>query len=81
MKLHSVTAVSSGAVIRALDLENGPAREAESSYGFLRREPYQPELLGHCDAVPTLDELDGQLYVTAIDYFIQKVSLLFLAHL
>ncbi|KAJ9133270.1 Hsp70 family protein-like protein [Pleurostoma richardsiae] len=36
----TTTAVASGAVLRALNKENGPSRKARSSYGILRTEPY-----------------------------------------
>lgn len=36
----AVNAVSKGAILRALDKKNGPARFARSSYGLLRSEPW-----------------------------------------
>ncbi|RSL69654.1 hypothetical protein CEP54_002134 [Fusarium duplospermum] len=36
----AVNAVSQGAILRALDKKNGPARFARSSYGLLRSEPW-----------------------------------------
>ena len=46
-----------------------------SSYGFLRYEPYQPQIVeGHRSAEPILDPLDGELYLDVIDYFVLKVG-------
>ena len=60
--------------MRALNKAGGPTREAYSSYGFLRVEPFQPKLKpGHRGAKPFKDELDGELYIRAIDYFMTKV--------
>ncbi|RSM15778.1 hypothetical protein CDV31_004879 [Fusarium ambrosium] len=39
-KRMAVNAVSQGAILRALDKKNGPARFARSSYGLLRSEPW-----------------------------------------
>ncbi|KAJ5054792.1 uncharacterized protein L3040_001056 [Drepanopeziza brunnea f. sp. 'multigermtubi'] len=70
---ESVTAVASGAVLRALNKQQGPTREANSSFGFLRIEPYNPKyLVGHRRAKAERDEVDGEDYVTVIDYFIVK---------
>ncbi|RAL67075.1 hypothetical protein DID88_007855 [Monilinia fructigena] len=41
-KRKCITAVASGAVLRALDKKNGPERISQSSYGFLRHEPWEP---------------------------------------
>ncbi|TGO36697.1 hypothetical protein BHYA_0117g00210 [Botrytis hyacinthi] len=68
-----ITAVASGAVLRALDKKNGPERISQSSYGFLRHEPWQPRLYpGHERARPDESELDGEKYVATIDYFMVK---------
>jgi len=70
-----VTAVSVGAVLRAHNLDKGPKRVLQSSYGFLRTEPYEPEEYPeHSNATPFTSEMDGDLYVQTIDYFIKKVS-------
>ncbi|KAK6602224.1 hsp70 protein-like protein [Botrytis cinerea] len=70
-----ITAVASGAVLRALDKKNGPERISQSSYGFLRHEPWQPRLYsGHERAKPDESELDGEKYVATIDYFMIKGS-------
>ena len=72
---ESATTVASGAVLRALNKEKGPKRQAFSSYGFLRIEPYQPKICdGHKEAKSFTDELDGQDYVKVIEYFMVKVS-------
>ncbi|ESZ92420.1 hypothetical protein SBOR_7179 [Sclerotinia borealis F-4128] len=68
-----ITAVASGAVLRALDKKNGPERISQSSYGFLRHEPYDPqEYPGHKEAKTNENELDGEKYVATIDYFMIK---------
>ncbi|KAH7305661.1 hypothetical protein BKA65DRAFT_520707 [Rhexocercosporidium sp. MPI-PUGE-AT-0058] len=70
---ESVTAVASGAVLRALNKQQGPTRQVYSSFGFLRNEPYLPDdFEGHRLAKPFRDEIDGEEYVTAIDYFMVK---------
>ncbi|PVH73664.1 hypothetical protein DL98DRAFT_430923 [Cadophora sp. DSE1049] len=70
---ESVTAVASGAVLRALNKQQGPSRQAYSSFGFLRIEPYLPDNFeGHRSAKPVRDEIDGEDYVTVIDYFMVK---------
>lgn len=69
----SEIAVAHGAVLRALDKENGPTRFTESSYGFLRTEPYSKEI--HPDMRPMIDPLDGERYIKhTIDWLIKKVS-------
>ncbi len=76
----SVTAVASGAVLRALNKKNGPARHAECSYGFLGWEPLQE--LHHPDGDPghsynrnmaVFDPDDGETYIQVINYFMIKV--------
>lgn len=42
-----MTAVASGAVLRALNKQQGPSRQAYSSFGFLRIEPYPPFKVYH----------------------------------
>ena len=71
----SNAAVSSGAVLRALNKGKGPSRRAQSSYGFLRREPYQHLVCNaHSRATPKRDTLDGEQYVDVINYFMIKAS-------
>ncbi|TGO62414.1 hypothetical protein BOTNAR_0114g00130 [Botryotinia narcissicola] len=73
LQMNFITAVASGAVLRALDKKNGPERISQSSYGFLRHEPWQPRLYpGHERARPDESELDGEKYVATIDYFMVK---------
>ena len=77
-KYPSETAVASGAVLRALNKENGPARTTLSSYGFLRIEPYEPEVLhAHRNGVrPYHDPLDGKKYVkNTVDWLVKKVCI------
>ncbi|KAH8780522.1 hypothetical protein F5882DRAFT_451384 [Hyaloscypha sp. PMI_1271] len=70
-------AVSSGAVLRALNKKNGPRRFAQSSYGFLRREPFQPLLFkAHSQTTPKIDKVDGERYVDVINYFMRKSTLI-----
>ncbi|KUJ10151.1 uncharacterized protein LY89DRAFT_596900 [Mollisia scopiformis] len=72
-KKKSVAAVSAGAVLRALDKANGPPRVIQSSYGFLRREPIDPEIFeGHKHAYPSKDPNDGDWYVDVINYVLHK---------
>ena len=69
-----MTAVASGAVLRALNKQQGPSRQSYSSFGFLRIEPYLPESFeGHSLTTAVRDEVDGEDYVTVIDYFMVKV--------
>ncbi|RYP47954.1 hypothetical protein DL768_006109 [Monosporascus sp. mg162] len=68
-----VTAVASGAVLRALNKERGPERYARSSYGIIRSEPYkQYEEHELAKATPTMDKCDGDLYVNnTIDWVLK----------
>jgi hypothetical protein len=67
--------VAYGAVLRALDKENGPERIIQASYGFQRAEPYDPiSCVAHAETKPTRDKCDGELYVKdTIDWLIRKV--------
>ena len=65
-----------GAVLRALNKSNGPARVSLSSYGFLRTEPHEPDCIeAHREVKkPTYDPLDGKHYVkNTIDWLVKKV--------
>ncbi len=68
--------MSRGAVLRALDKEDGPSRVALSSYGFLRTEPHEPDVFpAHNEVRPTIDKLDGKRYVVhTIDWLVKKVG-------
>ncbi|RYP76031.1 hypothetical protein DL770_007309 [Monosporascus sp. CRB-9-2] len=68
-----VTAVASGAVLRALNKERGPERYARSSYGIIRSEPYKEhEEHELAKATPTMDKCDGELYVNnTIDWVLK----------
>ncbi|KAF4463869.1 hypothetical protein FALBO_9306 [Fusarium albosuccineum] len=71
-KEAAVNAVAKGAVLRALDKENGPDRLTKSSYGILRHERYmdRPE---HRGQRPVPNSLDGEKYVTdLIDWIIHR---------
>ncbi|TGO21604.1 hypothetical protein BPAE_0210g00090 [Botrytis paeoniae] len=80
---YPVTAVSCGAVLAALNKNNGPARRAQSSYGFFSREPYEknPPLgyPGHAESTFIRDReicpIDGDEYVHVINYFVIKGEL------
>ncbi|OCL14979.1 hypothetical protein AOQ84DRAFT_307992 [Glonium stellatum] len=71
------TAVASGAILRALNKEDGPARFIRSSYGFLRTEPYEPEVTpAHVGVKPSYDHLDGNQYIRdTIDWVVKKGEL------
>jgi len=72
----SNAAVSSGAVLRASNKKDGPRRFAHSSYGFLRREPYEPQQFpAHSRSMARVDIDDGEKYVDVINYFMRKASL------
>ncbi|ESZ94881.1 hypothetical protein SBOR_4757 [Sclerotinia borealis F-4128] len=81
--LDRVTAVSCSAVLATLNKANGPARMAESSYGFFRREPYQLSFThgfeGHRDSTFQRDRercpVDGEEYVHVINYFVTKLEI------
>lgn len=79
----SGTAVAIGGVIRIVQKGGGPERITQSSYGFLRTEPYQPlfvdpldgERCPHDGQRPYTDLLDGIKYIkNTIYWFIRKVS-------
>lgn len=75
LTLPSVTAVSSGVVLRAANKDKGSTRRAQSSYGFLRREPQQKMLYkGHKRTQAEFDEMDGENYLEVINYFMTKVG-------
>ena len=68
------TAVACGAVIRALRKEDGPARILQSSYGFLRTEPYGTQA-AHTGQKPKPDKVDGLDYIDdTIEWMINKVA-------
>ena len=72
---YSVTAVASGAVLRALNKEQGPSRQARSSYGILRSELFNKEV-HHKDLKPVWDDVDGMRYIkNTIDWILKKVRL------
>lgn len=67
------TAVACGAVIRALRKEEGPERVLQSSYGFLRTEPFGSHT-EHEGQKPKPDRIDGLEYIeNTIDWVINKV--------
>jgi hypothetical protein len=70
----SLTAVSSGAIIRALDPSGGPERKARCSYGFVSLQLYDPAYDRHQNAKVEVDPFDGKKYVRVINYFVFKVD-------
>jgi hypothetical protein len=75
------TAVACGAVIRALRKEDGPARILQSSYGFLRTEPYGTQE-AHASQKPKPDKIDGLDYIdNTIEWMINKVATAFLSRI
>ena len=83
-------AVSQGAVLRALRKEDGPNRVLQSSYGFLRSEPYRDKSEfeeahkreeahkleeAHKQQAPWRDSIDGLQYIeNTIRWEIHKVG-------
>lgn len=66
-----MNAVSQGAVLRALDKKNGPARFARSSYGILRSEPWG-EFKEHSGQKPFVDPVTRDHYVWHTIYWVLK---------
>ncbi|PVH73654.1 hypothetical protein DL98DRAFT_371077, partial [Cadophora sp. DSE1049] len=66
----TVAAISAGSVLRSLNHIEGPERVAKSSYGFLRREPHDQR--EHGRVLPIVDQVDGDKYVSVINYFMVK---------
>jgi hypothetical protein len=70
------TAVASGAVLRALNRELGPVRIIQSSYGYLRTEPWDPDAIEahRISKIKQADPNDGDLYVkNTICWVLKKV--------
>jgi hypothetical protein len=74
----SETAVSSGAVLRALNKKDGPERISRSSYGFLCTEEHEPDVFpAHRGIRPFSEPLDGRKYLKyTIFWLIHKVGIL-----
>ncbi|OTB01781.1 hypothetical protein M426DRAFT_265487 [Hypoxylon sp. CI-4A] len=68
---NKIAAVASGAVLRALNKENGPKRILRSSYGIRRDEPHHIQKQ-HGTAKPFRDPVDGLLYVRTIDWVLKR---------
>ncbi|KAI1775051.1 hypothetical protein F4818DRAFT_451981 [Hypoxylon cercidicola] len=68
---HSVVAVASGAVLRALNKDNGPKRQIQSSYGIRLDEP-QGFYKEHGKAKAFCDRVDGLKYVRTIDWKLKR---------
>ncbi|EEU36518.1 uncharacterized protein NECHADRAFT_42425 [Fusarium vanettenii 77-13-4] len=68
----AVNAVSQGAILRALDKKNGPARFARSSYGLLRSEPWGNHI-EHSGQNYSVDPVTGEHYVlNTIEWVLKK---------
>jgi hypothetical protein len=68
--------VARGAVLRALNKEDGPDRITSCSYGFLRTEPWEPDVYPEHEKVRChIDKADGEKYVdNTICWLINKVG-------
>ncbi|KAI1395126.1 hypothetical protein F4819DRAFT_506014 [Hypoxylon fuscum] len=66
-----VEAVASGAVLRALNKNDGPARLMRSSYGIRRDEPLGSHK-EHGSAKPFRDPVDGLKYIRTIDWILKR---------
>ncbi|RYC58125.1 hypothetical protein CHU98_g8073 [Xylaria longipes] len=72
---HDVSAVASGAVLRALNKDLGPERHAMSSYGIIRSEPYdQYKQHKMAKAKSHRDKCDGDYYVVNTIYWLLKLG-------
>jgi hypothetical protein len=64
LTINSTTAVARGAVLRALNKDNGPDRITGCSYGFLLQEHHRPDLYeAHRGVRPRWDHVDNEKYV------------------
>lgn len=69
----SATAVASGAVLRAFNKEQGPQRQARSSYGIMRTEHFG-EYDEHDGLKPSYDPYDGLPYIKkTVDWVLKLV--------
>ncbi|KAB8225612.1 hypothetical protein BDV33DRAFT_187395 [Aspergillus novoparasiticus] len=77
-KSDMATAVSHGAVFRALNKEYGPKRKIQSNFGFLQIEPYDKKLPAHqVPEAPTHNTIDGKRYIyDVLDWVIKKKRVL-----
>ncbi|KAL6365550.1 hypothetical protein LRP88_01547 [Fusarium phalaenopsidis] len=67
----AVNAVSQGAILRALDKKNGPARFARSSYGLLRSEPWGDHI-EHSRQNYSVNRATGEHYILKTIYWVLK---------
>ncbi|KAF2103966.1 hypothetical protein NA57DRAFT_70177 [Rhizodiscina lignyota] len=65
-------AVSCGAVLRALDKENGPDRYTQCSYGLLRHMVHDEKSIPQQRGAQPWKGKDGLPYISSITWFIQK---------
>ncbi|KAM6525643.1 hypothetical protein FALCPG4_011179 [Fusarium falciforme] len=67
----AVNAVSQGAILRALDKKNGPARFARSSYGLLRSEPWG-DYIEHSGQNYSVNRATGDDFILHTIYWVLK---------
>ncbi|KAJ4186909.1 hypothetical protein NW755_007642 [Fusarium falciforme] len=67
----AVNAVSKGAILRALDKKNGPARFARSSYGLLRSEPWGDHI-EHSGQGYSVNRTTGDDFIMHTIYWVLK---------
>lgn len=67
----AVNAVSQGAILRALDKKNGPARFAKSSYGLLRSEPWGDHI-EHSGQNYSVNRTTGDHFIMHTIYWVVK---------
>ncbi|KAF9887626.1 hypothetical protein FE257_009719 [Aspergillus nanangensis] len=73
------TAVASGAILRALQKDEGPAKTIFSSYGLLRTEPYDKTNPAHIQQIKfkRYDKHDGDPYIKdTISWFVNRNDVL-----
>ncbi|KUJ10103.1 uncharacterized protein LY89DRAFT_596948 [Mollisia scopiformis] len=71
-----ITAVSSGAVLLTRNPEDGIPRLAETTYGFLTKQLYEPDWVGHTNGKPVLCPLEACLMIEVIDNFLEQGDIL-----
>ena len=73
---HETSCIARGAVLRALNKQNGPQRHLQTSFGFLRTELHDPlRVAAHKGIRPTSDKVDGFDSIEGTIYWVlQKVS-------
>ena len=73
---HIDSAVARGAVLRALNKENGPERKSRTSYGIICSDPFDKDNPRHRGLRGTRNPVDGELYImNTIHWKIQEVGI------